>query len=202
MTSPQMTGERAFASGILLCRFREMTTRFRLPALAAVVAIGALATLSACSDATPPVTGNQIKPDPLAVGSWDLDRARADANSTLPFACEKAADKTSWPCIAGATADTIMAGLVLLSAQGAYAVQITHRVMLNGTTQVITRVVDESNIDNSEGSRMGTWGRSAMRIVLYPASITSPSKAGDLSDTLFVHGMTTMSIGGARFLLR
>jgi hypothetical protein len=179
-----------------------MTTRFRLPALAAAFAIGALAGLGACSDATPPITGNQIKPDPLAVGSWDLERARPDPASTLPFACETAQDKSSWPCIAGATVDTIMAGIVLLDAQGAYAVQITHRVMLNGTTQVITRSVDEANIDNSVGNRTGAWGRTGMRIVLYPSSITSPSKSGDLSDTLFVHGMTSMSIGGARFILR
>ena len=179
-----------------------MPTRFRLPALAAALTIAALAGLGACSDATPPVTGNQIKPDPLAVGSWDLDRARADVNSTLPFACEKAADRNSWPCISGAVVDTIMSGVVLLDAQGAYAVAITHRVVLNGTTQVVTRIVDENNIENESGARTGAWGRSAMRIVLYPQSITSPSKYGDLSDTSFVHGLTRMSVVGASFILR
>jgi hypothetical protein len=202
MASRNMAGERPFASDIRLCRFRVMPIRFRLPALAAALAICTLAGLGACSDATPPINGNQIKPDPLAVGSWDLDRARADLNSTLPFACEKAADKTSWPCIPNAVVDTIMSGIVLLDAQGTYGVVITHRVILNGTTQVITRVLDENNFENESGTRTGTWGRSAMRIVLYPQSITTPSKYGDLTDTSFVHGQTRMSVAGASFILR
>lgn len=177
-------------------------TRTQLARAARISTILILAAVAACSDARPPITGNQIKPDPLAVGSWDLDRARLDANSTLPFVCEKAADRNSWPCINGAVADTIMSGIVLLDVTGTYAVAITHRVVLTGTTQAITRVVDENNIENESGARGGTWGRSAMRIVLYPQSITSPTRMGDLSDTSFVHGLTTMRIGGARFILR
>ena len=145
---------------------------------------------------------NQIKPDPLAIGSWDLDRPRADPATSLPFACETAQDKASWPCIPGAAVDTVVSGLVLLDGLGAYAVAISHRVILQGTTQVISRVNDEANLENSAASRGGTWGRSALRIVLYPFSIASPTRNADLSDTSFVHGLTTMSITGARFRLR
>jgi hypothetical protein len=146
--------------------------------------------------------GSTIKPDPLAVGTWDLVRARSDTGSTLPFACETAQDRTSWPCIGSAITDTIMAGVVVLDSPGLYGVAITHRVRLAGTTQVIDRIVDESNIENASGARTGSWGRSGMRIVFYPAAVASTTRYGDLTDTSFVHGLTAFSIGGARFVLR
>jgi hypothetical protein len=173
----------------------------RLTALALIVT---LAVCTSCNSS--PLDGldpdTQIKADPLAVGSWDMVTARAAASTTLPFACNTAQDKTSWPCIPNAVVDTIMSGIVLLDANGVYGVAIVHRVQPNGSTQVIVRVTDESGVDNSAGIRTGTWGRSAMRIVLYPYAISSPTKYGDLADTSFVHGMTTMSINGAKFMLR
>jgi hypothetical protein len=168
----------------------------------ATLALLALA-LACSSDPTANLNPNtQIKPDPLAVGSWDLDRVRPQASSVLPFACETSADRNSWPCISGAITDTIMAGIVLLDGNGTYGVAINHRVKLAGSSVVIDRVTDEQGLENAGGVRTGTWGRSASRIVLYPISTSAGTRNGELSDTSFVHGLTRMTINGAQFILR
>jgi hypothetical protein len=180
---------------------RETGTCSHIPDVRRLALIPCVALAAACGGSS--LDGaKQTPPDQRAVGSWDLVRARAEASSVLPFACETATDKTSWPCIAGAITDTIMAGIVLLDGNGAYGVAINHRVKLAGSSVVTDRVIDEQGLENAGGGRTGVWVRSGNRIVLYPPGTGTSPRNADLSDTSFVHGLTAMTLGGARFLFR